>query len=138
MAVAARLGNELRGGEVIELIGDLGSGKTAFVRGLARGIGSDDAVRSPSFTLSNEYKAGKLTLHHFDFYRLNKPGIMHEEIAELVEDPDAVIVVEWAKIIENVLPSERLKIKIITTGVLSRQLSFTYPGSLKYLMPAEK
>src|SRR6185312_5854101 len=74
--VAMKIGRKLQGGEVIELISDLGGGKTTFVRGLAKGMGSQDTVRSPSFTLSNEYRSGKLTLYHFDFYRLEDPGIM--------------------------------------------------------------
>jgi tRNA threonylcarbamoyladenosine biosynthesis protein TsaE len=137
VAIAARLGTKLHGGEVIELMGDLGSGKTAFVRGLAQGMGSTDPVSSPSFTLSNQYQAGKLTLHHFDFYRLTEPGIMREELAEILTDPRAVVVVEWAGIIENVLPDERLKVKVTATGESARKFSFIYPESLQYLLPSE-
>jgi tRNA threonylcarbamoyladenosine biosynthesis protein TsaE len=130
-----RIGHKLRGGEVIELLSDLGGGKTAFVRGLAKGMGSKDNVRSPSFTLSNQYHAGKLTLHHFDFYRLQEPGIMERELAEVLEDPQAVAVIEWGGIAEAVLPSDRLTVQIKPTGETSRQLNFSCPNNLSYLVP---
>jgi tRNA threonylcarbamoyladenosine biosynthesis protein TsaE len=124
----------LRGGETIELISDLGGGKTAFVRGLVQGAGSTDRVSSPSFTLRNEYKTSKFTIYHFDFYRLTEPGIMQEELAETLADHKAVTVVEWADIVEKVLPAERLTITITATGEHSRQLAFQYPASLSYLL----
>ncbi len=127
----------MHGGEVIELVSDLGGGKTAFVRGLALGMGSQDTVHSPSFTLSNQYQAGKLTLHHFDFYRLSKPGIMLDELAEVLNDPVAVLAVEWADIIEDVLPAQRLTIRITVTSETARKFSFEFPERLKYLIPAE-
>lgn len=130
-----RIGSNLKGGETIELIGDLGSGKTAFVRGLVQGMDSKDEVRSPSFTLSNRYVAGDLTLHHFDFYRLNEPGIMRRELAEVLEDPKASVVIEWADPVRAALPDERLTIHITPTGDADREFRFTYPDSLAYLVP---
>lgn len=130
---AAAIGQRLRGGEVIELISDLGGGKTAFVGGLARGMGSRDKVHSPSFTLSNQYRADNLVLYHFDFYRLNEPGIMRNEIAELIADPKTVLVIEWAAIVADILPVDRLAITFQVTGETSRSLCITYPEQLKYL-----
>lgn len=135
LELAEQIGSRLRGGEVIELASDLGGGKTAFVRGLASGMGSHDQVHSPSFTLSNQYQAGELTLHHFDFYRLEEPGIMRQELAEVIEDPHAIVAVEWAEIVESVLPTDHVTIRIKTTGEDSRELSCTYPAKLKYLFP---
>ena len=135
MELAAEIGSKLRGGEVIELSSDLGGGKTAFVRGLAAGMGSKDDVRSPSFTLSNSYSAGEVVLHHFDFYRLSEPGIMREELAEVCDDPKAVVAVEWAGIVQDVLPDERLTIKITISGDNSRHLRFEYPPKLRHLLP---
>ena len=135
LAIAARVGSKLRGGEVIELVSDLGGGKTAFVRGLAKGMGSKDAVRSPSFTLSNQYRAGELTLHHFDFYRLQEPGIMRDELAEVLADEQAIVAVEWANIVESVLPNHRLTISIKAIGEEQRELSFSYPSEFEYLIP---
>ena len=134
LALANALGHKLRGGEVIELVSDLGGGKTTFVRGLAAGMGSTDRVSSPSFTLTNQYQAGDLTLQHFDFYRLNEPGIMRDELAEVVADPKTVTVVEWAGIVDDVLPAERLTIGISATTETGRQFQLTYPNSLSYLV----
>ncbi len=128
----------MRGGEVVELVSDLGGGKTAFVRGLAAGLGSRDAVRSPSFTLGNRYKAGKLTLYHFDFYRLFEPGIMRDELAEVLADPEAVVLVEWGRIVEDVLPTERLTVRIKATSETGREFTFSYPDRLAYLIPLKK
>lgn len=130
-----KMGRKLRGGESIELIGDLGAGKTAFVRGLAKGMGSSDPVRSPSFTVSNQYRAGKLTMHHFDFHRLDAPGIIKRELAEILENPQAAIAVEWGGTVKDVLPHERMVIRITATGENSRQFEFSYPDNLSYLVP---
>ncbi|HEY5442299.1 MAG TPA: tRNA (adenosine(37)-N6)-threonylcarbamoyltransferase complex ATPase subunit type 1 TsaE [Candidatus Saccharimonadales bacterium] len=125
----------MRGGEVIELVSDLGAGKTAFVRGLVAGLGSLDTVHSPSFTLSNQYRAKDLTLYHFDFYRLKEAGIMRDELAEVLADPKAVVAVEWPDIIEDVLPAQRLSITIKPTGINDREFTFSYPDNLSYLLP---
>jgi tRNA threonylcarbamoyladenosine biosynthesis protein TsaE len=128
------IGGKLRGGEIIELVSDLGGGKTTFVRGLAKGVGSHDLVSSPSFTLTNEYRAGKLTIYHFDFYRLQEAGIMRNKLTELLEDPQAIIVVEWAELVADGLPDKRLTVKIKSTDETSRQFIFEYPENLKYLI----
>jgi tRNA threonylcarbamoyladenosine biosynthesis protein TsaE len=133
LQVAERIGSRLKGGEIIELVSDLGGGKTVFVRGLVKGTGSHDTVSSPSFTISNQYEAGELTIHHFDFYRLNEAGILEQEVAELISDPRAVVVIEWADIIEKVLPEDHLRVSITPTGENSRKLIFTYPTSYSYL-----
>ncbi|HVS58647.1 MAG TPA: tRNA (adenosine(37)-N6)-threonylcarbamoyltransferase complex ATPase subunit type 1 TsaE [Candidatus Saccharimonadales bacterium] len=132
--LAEQLGSKLRGGEVIELVSDLGGGKTTFVRGLAKGMGSHDRVSSPTFTLTNEYDAGKLRLFHYDFYRLSEAGIMADEIAEAANDPQVVVVVEWGDIVDNVLPAERLTVRLEATGENDRRLTFRYPKKLSYLI----
>ena len=134
LALAAQIGRNLRGGETLELISDLGGGKTAFVRGLVAGLGSTDRVSSPSFTLTNQYRAGQKTLHHFDFYRLNEPGILRAELAEILQDTDNIVAVEWADVVADVLPTERLRVKIRASGETSRELQFSYPNSLSYLL----
>jgi tRNA threonylcarbamoyladenosine biosynthesis protein TsaE len=133
-ALAERLAKGLKGGEVIELVSDLGGGKTTFVRGLMRGLGSDDKVASPTFTISKMYAAGSLTVHHFDFYRLHEPGIIADELAEVVSDPGAIAVVEWADVVQHVLPENRVTIRILQTPEGNRQLTFHYPASLHALM----
>lgn len=134
--LAERLGQSLKGGEIIELISDLGGGKTTFVRGLARGAGSTDRVASPTFTISRVYQAGKLEIHHFDFYRLGEAGLIAEELAEIISDPHTVTVVEWADIVTDVLPDKRLTITIEKTPTDGRKLTFRAPESLQYLMKA--
>ncbi len=97
-------------------------------------MGSTDNVASPSFTISRVYKAGKLELRHFDFYRLSEAGLLEHELDELMGDKDVVVVVEWADIIQHVLPPDHIRIVIKTTGDDSRQLTFEYPEKLAYLM----
>lgn len=130
----------MRGGEVLVLVSDLGGGKTAFVRGLTRGMGSQDHVASPTFTIMREYHspAGKPTLYHFDFYRLQEAGVVAAELEEFVHDPSAVVAIEWGAIVADVLPSERLEVHIERTGDTTRLLKLIYPESLSYLIPAEQ
>lgn len=134
--LAESIGAKLRGGEVIELVSDLGGGKTTFVRSLAKGMGSTDKVGSPTFTISREYTAGDLTLYHFDFYRLGEAGIMSDELVEVMNDPKAVVAIEWAGIVEDVLPPERLTIHITATGENERAFDISYPEKLMYLIEA--
>lgn len=135
--LAAAIGGRLKGGEIVELISDLGGGKTAFVRGLAKGMGSFDKIASPSFTISRQYRARDKTLYHFDFYRLSDAGIVANELAEVVDDPHAVIAVEWADIVEDVLPADKLSVCITNTGETERQFMFEYPEKLAYLIPQD-
>jgi tRNA threonylcarbamoyladenosine biosynthesis protein TsaE len=126
----------LRGGEVIELVSDLGGGKTTFVRGLARGAQSQDKVASPTFTISKLYQTDKFQIHHFDFYRLHEPGVVADELSELVGDPKVVVVIEWADVVQHVLPQKRLTVKFALTPEGSRQLTFTSRRGLHYLLEA--
>ena len=81
---------------IIELVGDVGAGKTTFVRGLAKGLGIKEPVTSPSFTISKTYACpdGR-TLTHYDFYRLDNPGIMKEDLEESIENQNNITIVEW-------------------------------------------
>ncbi|HSD65339.1 MAG TPA: tRNA (adenosine(37)-N6)-threonylcarbamoyltransferase complex ATPase subunit type 1 TsaE [Vicinamibacteria bacterium] len=95
-AVAEAMGAGFRGGEVVLLSGELGAGKTAFVRGLARGLGADPAdVASPTFVLLTAYP-GRLTLHHADLYRLRGDGDEREVGLDELPGPRGVLAVEWA------------------------------------------
>lgn len=132
--IAEKIGNNLTGGELIELVSDLGGGKTTFARGLARGAGSSDVVTSPSFTISKVYQTPNFELHHFDFYRLPEAGIIANELAEIVDDPEVVAVVEWADVIKHILPENRLTIEIHKTPEGDRKLVLHYPENLKYLV----
>lgn len=131
-------GSNLRGGETLELRGDLGSGKTTFVRGLAKGLGSKDKVTSPSFTVSKLYKAGDRTLHHFDFYRLHEPGIMLYELSELASNKDDVVVVEWADSVLGELPEDRVVITFKTIGENARNIEFGCSAAKAYMLKGLK
>ncbi len=134
--LAEKLGKALQGGEVIELASDLGGGKTTFVRGLVRGTGSSDKVASPTFTISKVYKADKFEIHHFDFYRLNDPGVIADELAEVIGDPAIVVVVEWADVVQHVLPEDRLTVEIEQTPEGNRLLTFRAAPAYAYLVEA--
>lgn len=82
------------------------------------------------------YKAGNIEVHHFDFYRLTEPGIIADELAEVVEDPKAIVVVEWADVVQHVMPENRLTLTINQTPSGTRQLIFKCPESLQYLIRA--
>ena len=128
------IGANLRGGEILELVSDVGGGKTTFTRGLARGAGSTDRVASPTFTVSKMYDAPKFTIAHYDFYRLNEPGIMAAELHETVHDEDVVTVIEWSDIVAGVLPDKRLRIEFIQNGDESREVKMTFPDEIAYLL----
>lgn len=132
--IAKAISGQLRGGEVIELASDLGGGKTTFTRGLVAGLGSDEAVASPTFTISREYGGGRLHVYHFDFYRLSDPGIVADELAEVVNDPTSVVIVEWAEIIQHVLPQGHVRIEIQVDGESSRRFLIRYPDALEYIV----
>lgn len=118
---------------MIELRSDLGGGKTTLVRGIARGARSQDAIGSPSFTISREYVCPDFVIHHYDFYRLAEPGIMADELHDVISDEQAVVIVEWADVAEHVLPAERVIIQISATGDDSRDIAITLPEESVYL-----
>lgn len=132
---AKQIGQNLAGGEVIELIGDVGAGKTTFVRGLAAGIGSESRVSSPTFTIEQIYK-GSVVLHHFDFYRLNQAGLITHELDEALEDPKSSVVIEWAKTVQDSLPKHRITIEFDVISESQRQLRVYLPPNSQLLKVA--
>lgn len=109
----AKFAHKLKSPAVIELIGDVGVGKTTFVRGLAQGLGITESVTSPSFTISKQYAlpdGGKLI--HYDFYRLPDPGLMAADLQESISDPNAITIIEWSDSVTDLLPSNHIKITI--------------------------
>lgn len=132
--LGVRLGNNLKGNEVIELISDIGGGKTTFVRGLAAGAGSTDKVSSPTFTISKVYRGSTLAIHHYDFYRLVDAGLMKHELIDVLADPTSVIVSEWSGVVDDVLPRDRLRVSIAVTDENSRQINLNCPPNLSYLL----
>lgn len=128
-ALGEKLGVILRGGEIIELVGDVGAGKTTFTKGVAKGLAIDEDVQSPSFTISRVYDGrDDLLLAHYDFYRLQDAGIMHNELHETTNDPRTVTMVEWAEIVAGVLPVDRLSVHIIPLSETSRRVELKAGG----------
>ena len=125
----AKLGQLLGGGEVLELVGDIGAGKTTFTKGLARGLGITDTVQSPTFTISRVYEArNNLEMRHYDFYRLDEAGIMADELADASSEDSTVTVIEWAGIVDSVLSDDRVRIVFEPTGENSRQIEIEALG----------
>ncbi len=102
-AVGAALGKRLKSGTVIAYRGDLGAGKTAFTRGLARGLGYDEPVTSPTYTIVNEYLGGRLPLFHFDMYRLHSSDDLWDIGWEDYLDRGGVCAVEWSENVADAL-----------------------------------
>ena len=123
-SIAADLARTLRGCECIALEGQLGAGKTQFVRGLAAAMGADPrAVSSPTFVLLNIYRNGRLPLFHLDAYRVH--GFEDFEaigFTELLEQ-NGVVIVEWASRVEKILPPNRINVQIEVTGKTSRRIT---------------
>lgn len=107
-----KLGASLEAPVVLELLGDVGAGKTTLTRGVANGLGATEAITSPSFTISKEYLGKNYRLVHYDFYRLADPGIMSEDLDEAISDPNTITIVEWGESIRDVLPEDRKRIEI--------------------------
>ena len=114
---------------IICLDGELGSGKTVFTKGIAQALGIDETITSPTFNIIKEYNTGEMPLYHMDVYRLdgNTDGIGIEEYFT----KGGIVVIEWAKSIENILPDERLDIKFKIVDEDKRILVIT-PHGIKY------
>jgi tRNA threonylcarbamoyladenosine biosynthesis protein TsaE len=126
IALAKEFAKNIKIGDVIILLGDLGAGKTHFVKGLAQGLGSENLVTSPTFTIMNIYEGGKMPIYHFDMYRLSSM----EEAQELgfeeyfdTESLDGVSVVEWPSQVEGLIKKPYYKITIDKIEENTRKIS---------------
>ena len=120
--VGAALGNIIKPGTVIAYRGDLGAGKTAFTRGLARGLGSSEMVTSPTYTIVNEYLGGRMPLFHFDMYRLASSDDLWDIGWEDYLDRNGVCAVEWSENVEDAL-EDPIIITIEKLGEDSRRIT---------------
>jgi tRNA threonylcarbamoyladenosine biosynthesis protein TsaE len=109
---AADLAAKALPGDVYTLTGDLGVGKTVFAKGFAKGLGIMEPVTSPTFTIVQEYLSGRLPLYHFDVYRIGDQDEMEETGFYDYIDRGGVVLIEWAELIEDVLPVNRTEITI--------------------------
>ena len=111
-ALGARLAERLFPGAVVAYQGGLGMGKTAFTRGLARGLGYSGRVTSPTFTIVNEYEGGRLPLFHFDMYRLENAGALFDIGWEDYLDRDGICAVEWSEQVTEALPPDTIWVRL--------------------------
>lgn len=105
------IGQSLKGGEILCFSGDLGAGKTTLTQSIAKGMGIDDYVTSPTFTIINEYD-GNIKLYHFDVYRLGDADELFDIGYEEYIESDGVCIIEWSNLIEEELPKDRLEIQL--------------------------
>jgi tRNA threonylcarbamoyladenosine biosynthesis protein TsaE len=110
-ALGRKLGEFLKAGDVVCLAGDLGTGKTAFTKGIAQALGISGYITSPTFTFVNEYQ-GRIPMFHFDVYRIGDPEDLFEIGFEEYLERDGVVVIEWANMIKEILPSEYIWVDI--------------------------
>lgn len=122
--LAKGLAGRLKSNDVLALIGELGAGKTRFVQGLAAGLGVPECiyVRSPTFTLMNEYPGGRLPLRHFDFYRLQKSSELGDLGLEEYFDGDGITVIEWADRFPGALPSRTKYVRFAVVDETTRDI----------------
>ena len=110
--IGEAIGRAAEPSTVVALIGDLGTGKTTLTKSIARGLGVTETVTSPTFNIIREYKSGRIPLYHFDVYRIGDPDEMFELGYEEYFYGDGICVVEWADIIEELLPEDAVIIRI--------------------------
>lgn len=126
--IGENLGKTLNGGEVVAFRGDLGSGKTCFTSGLAKGLGYKGDVTSPTFALINEYLGGRLPLYHFDMYRISSWDELYScGFFEYIEE-GGVVAAEWSENIENALPDNTIYVEFEKTGENSRKITVFKKG----------
>lgn len=129
MEIAQNIESEKFPNMVICLTGDLGSGKTIFTKGFAEALGIDENITSPTFNIIKEYTTGEMNLYHMDLYRLN--GDVKNLGLEEYFTKGGVVIIEWADLIEDYLPEERLDVKIKVVDEDTRILIFK-PHGIKY------
>ena len=110
--VGEQLAKDARPGDIYTLDGDLGVGKTIFTKGMAKGLGIEEPVTSPTFTILQEYESGRLPLYHFDVYRIGDPEEMDEIGYEDYFYGQGICLIEWAGLIEELIPKEAVRICI--------------------------
>lgn len=126
--IGEEFSKKLKGNEVIALYGGLGMGKTAFVRGVAKGLGVDKGVSSPTFALVNEY-SGKCNIFHFDMYRISSWDDLYS-VGFFDYIDQGIIIIEWSENIENALPENSIKIEILK-GEKEEDRIFKFKGIKK-------
>jgi tRNA threonylcarbamoyladenosine biosynthesis protein TsaE len=128
--IGEKLGSILGSGDIVCMIGELGTGKTALAQGIAKSLGIGGYVTSPTFTIVNEY-TGKYPLYHFDVYRISNPEEMFEIGFEEYIYGGGIVLIEWADLVEEILPEERIQVDILKDagrGLNVRDINITFKG----------
>lgn len=122
--IAKKLAQKVKGGGIICLYGDLGSGKTTFVKGLAEAFGIDDfSIKSPTYTYIRKYDKFRHKLYHIDLYRLEEiDDLLWQEIYEIMQNPQNIIIIEWADKMYDKLPKDRIDIWLTYLDENSRKI----------------
>ena len=121
-ALGEKLAARLAPGDVVILEGELGAGKSELARGIAKGLGVQETVTSPSFTILNVYESGRCPLYHFDWYRLESAEELFELGLEEYLGGDGIAVVEWAEKCPEALPEKTIRIRLEATGDEERRI----------------
>ncbi|ATD55896.1 tRNA (adenosine(37)-N6)-threonylcarbamoyltransferase complex ATPase subunit type 1 TsaE [Clostridium chauvoei] len=130
-SIGYALGKVLKAGDIVCLTGDLGTGKTHITKGIAKGLGIDEHITSPTFTIVNEYDSGRLKLFHFDVYRVSDPDEIYAIGFDDYIFSDGVSIIEWANYIEDILPNDYIHILIekdLDKGENFRKITITPYG----------
>lgn len=130
--IGERLSMQLNPGDVVLLEGDLGTGKSELARGIARGLGIQGAVPSPSFTILNAYDEGRCPLYHFDWYRIEDANEIYEMGMEEQLGGDGIALIEWSERAKECLPEKLLKIEISTIDENTREMRFEPVGGFHF------
>jgi tRNA threonylcarbamoyladenosine biosynthesis protein TsaE len=134
MALGKSIAEKAAPGDIIALTGDLGTGKTVFTKGIARGLGIDEPVSSPTFTIVSEYRSGRMPLFHFDVYRIGDPEEMDEVGLDDYLSNGGLSLIEWAELISDMLPPETVWVTIekdLENGFDFRRITIERPEKNK-------
>ncbi len=126
--LARDLAKKAKKGEIYTLVGDLGAGKTAFTKGFAKGLGIEESITSPTFTFVQIYESGRMPLYHFDVYRIGDISEMDEIGYEDCFYGEGVSVMEWADLVEDIIPPEAIRVTIskdLSKGADYRRIEIT-------------
>ena len=140
LLIGRKTGEAAKPGEVYALVGDLGVGKTVFTKGFAQGLGIEEAVSSPTFTILQIYEEGRIPLYHFDVYRIEEPEEMEEVGFDEYIDGDGVCLIEWAGRIAELLPPDVIVVRIekdLGRGLDFRKITLRRPEKCEQTVEKE-
>ncbi len=136
--IGAALAAQLKAGDVLLLLGEMGAGKSELTRGIAKGLGVEGYVPSPSFTVLQVHDSGRLPLYHFDWYRLSGAQELYELSMEEYLYGDGVAVVEWPQRAQEAVPQAHLRVTLAAVGENGREITLEPVGGFRELENPEE